>query len=300
MRGKGMAGESIIIARSASERGFQPRSLALRVLIAARTRGRSSAAAALILASTLLTGCQATFGPNAVNGITFYCPGAGNLDFGDAGVREGLREAGYRGEVASFLWTVAFNPAIDQALRINARLAGTTLSSTIRQYVDRYPGKPVNLVGLSAGTGIALWALEDLPPGYQVDNVVLLSGSIYYRRDISKALPHIKGKIYNYYSSNDIILAGPMKIFGTIDGVFGEDGAGAVGLSPPSGKDRVVNISWRPEFASYGYVGGHVDSTRAPFIRQFVSKHILETPSIARETTPARSPVKAFQAAASR
>ncbi len=64
-----------------------------------------------------LAGCAPAFGPKAANGITFYCPGAGNLDFGDAGIRAGLERAGYRGQVATLMWTVSFNPAIDQALR---------------------------------------------------------------------------------------------------------------------------------------------------------------------------------------
>ena len=46
------------------------------------------------LALTLLVGgCGPQFGPQARNGMTFYCPGAGNIDFGDQGVRQGLQRA---------------------------------------------------------------------------------------------------------------------------------------------------------------------------------------------------------------
>jgi pimeloyl-ACP methyl ester carboxylesterase len=245
--------------------------------------------------TVVLVGCTPAFGPKAEHGITFYCPGAGNIDFGDAGIRDGLERAGYRGQVATVMWTVLFNPAIDQTLRINARAGSSALARRIEEYSEKYPGREVSVIGLSAGTGVAIWALEDLKGGCQVNNVVLLGSSLWHRYDVSKALPHVKGKIYNYYSPNDAVLAGPMKIFGTIDGVFAEDGAGAVGLHSPRGQDRIVNIRWRPEYRRYGYYGGHMDSTSPGFVQAYLSKHIMEgptaalpgrTPAIARQTAP--------------
>lgn len=236
----------------------------------------------LLLLAAGLPGCMTPFGPQAEHGITFYCPGAGNVDLGDAGIREGLAQAGYRGQVARLTWTVSFNPAIDQAVRVNARLGASRLARCIEDYIEKYPGREVNLIGLSAGSGVALWALEDLKPGYQVNNVVLLASSLYHRYDVSKALARMKGNIYNYYSPNDFVLSGPMKAFGTIDGVFLEDGAGAVGLHPPRGSERVVNIRWRPEFQRLGYAGGHMDGTSPAFVREYIARHIV-TPGDAAE-----------------
>lgn len=242
-------------------------------------------AGCLALGAALLAycaGCGPSFSEKARNGITFYCPGAGNTDFGDAGLRAGLERAGYRGEVATYLWTISFNVALDQTLRFNARLRAAILSDTLKTYIDQYVRKEtgetkpqINLVGLSAGTGVAIWSLEDLPPGYYVDNVVLLGSSLWCRYDVSKALQHVKGKIYVYYSPNDAILAGPMKLFGTIDGVFNEDGAGAVGLRPPKPSDKIINIPWKPAYGKYGYHGGHTDSTNPDFVAAYLSKHLL-------------------------
>jgi len=228
-----------------------------------------------------VAGCGPSFGPEARHGITFYCPGAGNIDFGDHGIREGLAQAGYRGQVASILWTFSLNPAIDQAIRVNARLAAGRLARTIEAYKREYPEGEVNVIGLSAGTGVAIWAVEDLKPGCEVDNVILLSSSLWHRYDVAGALRHVKGKIYNFYSSEDPILAGPMKIFGTIDGVFFEDGAGAVGLHPPRGRERVVNIAWRPEFIKYGYYGGHTDVTSPAFVRFAIAPLIIGSKGLA-------------------
>ncbi len=220
-------------------------------------------------------GCGPRFGPKADFGIVFYSPGAGNVDFGDAGLRSGLEKAGFAGQVATNLWTFSFNPAIDQVLRVNAKLGGRKLARWIEEYIDTYPDRSLDLVGLSAGTGVSIWALESLKDGYQVDNVILLASSLSHDYDVAKALRHVKGAVYNYYSSQDAVLAIPMKLFGTIDAKFGVDGAGAVGLHPPRGDHRIVNIPWTSAYRKYGYNGGHTDGTSSAFVEAVLSKHIL-------------------------
>lgn len=255
----------------------------------------------LLPALLALVGCGPVYSAKAVNGITYYAPGAGNVDFGDAGLRSGLDSAGYKGEVATYTWTISFNPAIDQTLRINAKLRAALLADEIVAYMKRYPGRQVNLVGLSAGTGIVVWALENMPEQYKVKNVILLGSSLWHRYDLRAALRRVDGKIYNYFSSNDAILAGPMKIFGTIDGVFADDGAGAVGFHGAGVGDRVVNIRWKPEYSRYGYNGGHTDGTSPGFVRAVLSKHIIGDESPAKEpdknaaTRPATTPLAGGQ-----
>jgi len=241
---------------------------------------------ALAIAPAFTVGCNSSFGPKAKYGITFYCPGAGNVDLGDAGLREGFEAAGYRGEVASLMWTMSFNPAIDQVVRFNAHLGAMRLAGIIQDYLDRYPGHEVNVVGLSAGTGVAIWALEHMNAGYKVQNVVLLGSSLSSTYDVSPALKHVQGTIYCYYSANDAVLAGPMKVFGTIDAQFMTDGAGAVGLKPS--RDRVVNIAWKREYAQYGYYGGHTDGTSPEFVRKYLAPYVMEGARPApTETRPA-------------
>jgi len=241
---------------------------------------------------SLLAGCGPSFGPKAVHGIVFYAPGAGNVDFGDQGIRRGLEQAGYPGQVASVMWTVSFVAPIDQRLG-NARLGGLRLARHIEQYIDEYPDGEVNLIGLSAGTGVVIWALENLKPGYYVNNVVLLSSSLYYQYDITKALPRVRGRIYNYYSSEDAVLTVLMKPIGTIDGVPFADGAGAVGLQPPKGADRVTNIAWRPEFRQYGYYGGHTDVTSPDFVRVSIARHVMaDQPAVPQHAALATDPAR--------
>lgn len=221
------------------------------------------------------SGCTSGFTKDAQHGLVIYCPGAGNWDLGDSGIRDGLRKAGFKGQVSSVTWSVLANPLIDQTLRLNARYAGSRVARSIEKYIEKYPGKPVSLVGLSAGTGIAVWALEDLKPGYQVNNVVLLSSSLNHTYDLSSAARKVKGKIYCYYSPHDAVLAGPMKIFGTIDGVYGGTGIGEVGSKSPRGQDRIVNVAYKQTYRKYGYFGGHTDSTAASFVEHVLAKHLV-------------------------
>jgi pimeloyl-ACP methyl ester carboxylesterase len=252
---------------------------------------RGALAIGIILCSAALAGCMPTFGPRATQGITFYCPGVANVDLGDAGIREGLEKAGYQGQVARVTWSVSFNPVIDQTVRFIARQGAQRLAGCIQDYMDKYPEREVNVVGLSAGTGVALWAVEALKPGYTVNNVVLISSSLSHDYDVSDALRKIKGGIYNYYSSTDAVLAGPMKVFGTIDGVLLVDAAGAVGLRvPPGATGRVVNVAWREEFAEYGYVGGHGDGTSADFVMHEIAPHLIVPRAESQRRTALASP----------
>ena len=231
--------------------------------------------ATLVLSTSLLVGCGGGFGERAEYGITFYCPGAGNVDLGDAGIREGLERAGYRGQVSRFTWSVGFNPVIDQTVQPIARLGAQRLAGHIKDYLDRYPGRDVNVVGLSAGSGVAIWALENLAPGYKVNNVILLASSLSADYDVGRALRNVKGNIYNYYSPSDAVLTQLMKLANTIDGRIGADGAGAVGLRSRGGGGRIVNVRWRPEFRRYGYHGGHTDGTSPAFVHHELSRYIV-------------------------
>lgn len=231
-----------------------------------------------------LCGCTPTFSERSKLGWTIYCPGAGNTDFGENGIRKGLEAAGYQGEVAAYLWTVSFNIAIDQTVRINARIRAVQLARLIEQYIDWYhehrepddPPEPrVYLIGLSAGTGIAVWACENLKEGYMVDTVVLMSSSLSYDYDLSMALRRIRGRIYNYSSDQDAVLAGPMQIVGTIDGKIATPGAGQIGFQARNHADRVVNIRWRSDFMKFGHFGGHTDATNPAFVEAYIADNIL-------------------------
>ncbi|HUU83379.1 MAG TPA: alpha/beta hydrolase [Phycisphaerae bacterium] len=212
-------------------------------------------------------------------GKTFYLGGASNVDVLSSGVPDGLRQAGYRGDVRIFIWTVSFNPLIDQLLTINAKARAALLAEQIQDYRKRYPHNEINVIALSAGTGVAVWALEELDDDTRVDNLVLLGSSLSHDYDVSKALKHMDGRIYVYHSPHDMVLA-TVRVVGTIDGKRGVDSVGQVGLAvPPGADDRIRNVEWSRQYMRYGWAGGHTDCTNTTFVREVIAPLITNEPA---------------------
>ncbi len=132
------------------------------------------------MAPLFLSGCIIGNRPTFVStgsvldGKVFYLDGAGNFGFGKESVPIGLAEAGYQGHVEHFIWTTYMGPLVDQMNLSHNRRAARVLARRIRTYQRQHPGRPVDLIGLSAGSGVAIFALEALPPENKVDHVVFL------------------------------------------------------------------------------------------------------------------------------
>ncbi|MBN2563054.1 MAG: hypothetical protein JXQ75_19185 [Phycisphaerae bacterium] len=220
----------------------------------------------------LLTGCA---DPRERYGHTWYIDGAGNWGFGVLDVPRGLEAGGYKGAVTNHRWSLTFNPALDQTFRFIAKGSGAALGHQITSYLKKHPDAEANIIALSAGTGVGVWAIENVEPPYKVDNFVMLGSSLSSKYDTSKALKNMKGKIYVFCTSTDPVLSGPVRALGTIDGTF-DDSAGLVGLRRAgSSGERIVNIARRSEHAAYGWTGGHADCTNHRFVQKYIAPHIV-------------------------
>jgi hypothetical protein len=229
----------------------------------------------MLVAAMLLvaTGCQKRDAERF--GKTFYLDGAGNWGYGASDVPDGLRQAGYRGDVEIFIWTMSFNPLVDQLNIAGAKLRAAALTRKIEDYYRDNPNQEINVIALSAGTGVATWAIEGLPSGVKINNLVLLGSSLSHDYDMRRALSNMTGGIYVYFSRYDTVLE-TVRLVGTIDGKRGVESIGAVGLQPPRGmEDRVVNVGWSRKWMGLGWTGAHTDCTNSVFVRQEVSKHIV-------------------------
>lgn len=231
----------------------------------------------------MLTGCitpPPKFNEQDQFGRTYYIDGAGNWGYGVAEVQQGLRQAGYKGHIVVYPWTMSFNPAIDQTIgRIAARAKGEQLGKHINLYHDKFPGQRVSIIALSAGTGVAVWACENVKPPAKVHSLILLGSSLSADYDMRKALPNIADRVYVYHSQGDLVLQGPVRTLGTIDGKLGADAAGLGGLHPPGGGGgKIVNIPWSRKYQRDGWTGAHTDATCVPFVRRHLSTHIVSKP----------------------
>lgn len=220
--------------------------------------------------------------PKEKFGRTWYIDGAGNWGFGALDVPIGLEEAGYRGQVSGHHWSLTMNPVLDQTLRFIARGSGKDLGREITAYLKRNPKADANIIALSAGTGVGVWAIENVQPPYKVNNFIMLGSSLSSKYDMRKALSHMKGNVYVYYASSDPILQGPVRALGTIDGTF-DDSAGLVGLRGPGVETgRIKNIAWKPKYVALGWTGGHVDCVNRKFVAAELEKWIVPPQDHAR------------------
>jgi len=227
----------------------------------------------LILPAVLLVGGCAD--PKEKFGRTWYIDGAGNWGFGVLDVPVGLEDAGYKGLVSNFHWSLTMNPALDQTLRFIAKGAGASLGNDITQYLKQNPDADANIIALSAGTGVGMWAMENIKPPYKGNNYIMLGSSLSSNYDCRKALANMKGKIYVYCTSSDPVLQGPVRALGTIDGTF-DDSAGLIGLQGPGkATGRVVNIGRTARHADIGWTGGHADCTNRQFVKAELSRWIV-------------------------
>lgn len=229
-----------------------------------------------VCALSLAAGCSASHPVLEPYGKTFYLDGAGGWRFGRRDVPEGLRRAGYRGDCEVFEWSTTRIPLLDHIDPFGAnKLWARALARRIKAYKQKYPNNSVNLIALSAGSGVAVWALELLDGEYQVNNVVFVASSLSHDYNMDRALLSVAGKVYVYHSTRDAIL--PLAwVIGTVDGRVGAQIAGQVGLrDKESYGGKVVNIKWEKKWERLGWHGGHTDCVRRPFVQYEIANRLM-------------------------
>lgn len=217
-------------------------------------------------------------------GKVYFVDGAGGggvLTNKGAGVRVGLKAAGYPGDFKVFVWNTGLGVFVDQLASVKyKRQKAAQLAKQIVAYVASHPQRPVNVIAQSAGTAIAAFTLEALPEDHPVENVVLLASALSSHYDLTKALRRVRNRLYVLTSGKDAVLSVGVALTGTADRQFcGACAAGLHGfhLPPAASEDtgrlyaKVENITWRSEFAKAGHFGGHTDAVNSRFVRQYVA-----------------------------
>jgi hypothetical protein len=224
-------------------------------------------------------------------GCVFYFDGAGGgtkkANYAD-GVIKGMLEAGYRGAGEVVAWETGKGLVKDQDASVAyKRSKAKEGTASIQSYQKKHPGAPVGLLGFSAGTAEAIFALEVLPETAKVDHVVLLGTSISRDYDMSEALKRVKNKLYIFTSTHDRMVGTLMKFSGTADRKFHDPGAGIKGFVLPVGAsaatrklyaDKIVTIPYSKEFLKDGDKGHHFDNVKKEFIRDHVAPLLMGRP----------------------
>ena len=250
----------------------------------------------VLLGSALVaatTGCSDGHPANELRmqrGYVYYLDGAGGggtLKNYSSGVRSGLLDAGYDGAGEMFPWETGMGLMADQtASNEYKRGKARALAEAMVEYRQAHPDAPMTVIGLSAGTVIAVFALEALPPDIKVENVILLSGSLSATYDLTAALEHVNGKMYVTTSDRDAVLGALLPLTGTADRGSGtNETIGVEGpMLPPNAPSQTRDlyqklriVPWKKEFEKYGDYGRHTDTVAAGFVAHYIAPLITTT-----------------------
>ena len=223
-----------------------------------------------------------------IYGAVFYLGGAGPVgNIGSFDIPKGLRRAGYKGHFEVFPWQT-ISHATDQIFIARNRAKAEELAEKIRRYRRLYPDAPIHLVALSAGTGVATFALEYLPESIDIESVIFLGCSMSSKYDMTPALRRIRGRLFVLHSANDEVLKNVVWYTGTVDRASSDAGiAGLEGFYTPSNVFpdterqylKLINVPYRSEFSSADYGGGHTSATSTQFVQQYLAPAIMGNPT---------------------
>jgi pimeloyl-ACP methyl ester carboxylesterase len=246
-----------------------------------------------------ISGCSQTMRDRperTTRGYIYYFDGAGGggvvMNWA-GGVRKGMLDAGYNGAGEVVKWNTGLGVIADQDSSVEYKKSkASQCAQSIQQYAKEQPGAPITLMGLSAGTAVAVFTLEALPVDGPVDNVVLLGASIAADYDLTRALQRVRNRMYVFTSENDAVLAFLVPMAGTADRQEGVSSAGLRGFQLPAGVSaetrvqyaKVAYVRWKPEFERDGDFGGHADTVKAPFVQQYIAPLVMA--SLARRAQP--------------
>jgi len=275
---------------------------------------RTSTGLALVAAlAAAATGCSQvhyTSTERYDRGLVVCLSGAGGMMGECDRIRDGLASGGVDRAIEIFDWSTG-EVLSDQLSVADNRRKAAQLSRRIESYERDYPGRPVHVVGVSAGTGLTVWAIEDLADDVKITGAVLIASSLDTKYDLSKALARITDHLYSFSSVADTINSLGVTWAGTVDR-GGHLAGGLVGFSPPDNasdeakalyKDKLVQIGWWPGDVILGHLGDHLGATNPNFVRLRIAPLVLGQSAAAangnrNEAAPAAPPADTKKPAA--
>jgi pimeloyl-ACP methyl ester carboxylesterase len=212
--------------------------------------------------------------------LFLHLPGIGGTRSLDTGMVHAFQQGGFAGEVQIYDWTG--NDAGLKALLMTDRdrQQAKVVAGILTKRFDADPSARIILCSHSGGGGIAVWALEDLPPRVKIDTLLLLAPAVSPRYDLSKALSHVTGLAYVFSSTQDPVLGLGCRLLGTIDGVK-TDAAGEIGFIKPAGAvdaeyEKLVPMPYDPSWVRFNDYGDHIGPMTRRFARFALAPLVVE------------------------
>lgn len=255
---------------------------------------RTSVLVALIALSFPATGCFKPPPPTMMQeqrGLVWMFPGIGGGAWYLEGAYRGFRDAGVDAEICINEWDTPFYNALGHLTEIKEnRRQAVTAAEKIAEYRHQHPGARIDLVGYSAGGGMALLTTEALPQDVRVNNLVLVQAAVSPTHDLTDALQHIDGHIVNLYSKLDWFVLGlGTGALGTVDREYvasaGKDGFNLeVAVPDEALRAKVEQHRWVPEMIWTGHLGNHASILLYAWNKKYVAPYL---PRRTEATSPA-------------
>ncbi|UCD27643.1 MAG: alpha/beta fold hydrolase [Planctomycetota bacterium] len=256
-----------------------------------------------LMSAPLVTGCSSLShlrtSDRYKKGYIIVLPGVEGRGRLNTNIAKGLERGGVPSAIEVYDWTAFrfFSLVINlRAMERNKREA-KKIAKKIVSYQDRYPGRPVHLVGHSGGGCIAVLALEALPHYRKIQSAILLAPAITPDYYLGRALKRTQHGIWNYYSRRDVFfLRFGTTIMGTVDGRH-TTAAGAVGFALPWGLDKqdrrlygakLHQQQYTPQMAKSGHIGTHIGWANRKFVAEWLAPIINS--QIDKMSTPTTKP----------
>ncbi len=218
-----------------------------------------------------------------VTGTVFVVGGVGGLDPIQTWAPWTLPRAGVPHHIEVFTWTHGKCRLLRDLQDVRYLLAqADRLAVAVREVQRHEPGRPIYLLGHSAGTGIILAAAEKLPPA-SIERIILLSAAVSPQYDLRGALRATRRELVSFNSTFDrFCLDWCTSLFGTVDRVYGP-AAGLDGFQTPPDLDdegrrlyqRLVQVPWRLEMVLKWTDGSHHGPCMPIFLAQMVAPWLM-------------------------
>jgi pimeloyl-ACP methyl ester carboxylesterase len=214
-------------------------------------------------------------------GLVLVLPGIDGLSWCTRGIVRGLAEAGISYALEIHDWTFGILWAL-RNLRDSRRQQAHVriLVHKIGSYQAQHPGRPVFMIGHSAGAAMTILTLEKLPPEIRIEAGILLAPALSLSFDVSAALTHTTRGVWNFHAWGDIAFLGALTtIFGTVDGRHGL-AAGLVGFRESRDAvhpgPRLYQVPYRFSMLKQHNLAGHFGCVNHRFVREWVAPLLRE------------------------
>ena len=184
--------------------------------------------------------------------LHIHLPGIGGYRNIDRGMLRGLLDGGFDAKIKPYDWTGEDAGLAALVATQRHRAESTRIAKMIADHAARNRGGRITVSARHRRGRHHHVALEQLPSGVQVDTVVFIAPALSPEYDLTRALSHVRDKVYVLYSPYDAAVLGMgTKMLGTVDGVKAE-ASGKVGFVAAGDGGQVAVRQARADPVSVG------------------------------------------------